>query len=239
MEFIVFSQLTCDEKEKLKNELCNVIVDKTSYEQAMHFKNCNAAIQNMRKNINSSFCPNDKNLVLNMEIILSDSLNEDFFSQPVNLNEEIVSAIIAMRPEYSEESIRGAVTKAQKIVKNNAIVPGFDSNKRFVKSSSSHQPHTVSKHWEGCLTWDKDCKHFKEEKYCAHVPAVAVNENIVEEFAKHLEKQKAPSLNSIASANINTSQVGKKKPACIRDPVVKKLSNLGDAFSNNFRCGEN
>ena len=152
MEFIVFSQLTCDEKEKLKNELCNVIVGKTWYEQVMHFKNDNAAIQNLRKNINSSFCSNDKNLVLNMEIILSDSLNEDFFSQPVNLNEDIVSAIIAMRPEYSKESIGGAVTKAQKIVKNNKIVPGFDSNKRFVKSSSSHQPHTVSIHGEGCLT---------------------------------------------------------------------------------------
>ena len=77
MEFIVFSQLTCDEKEKLKNELCNVIVGKTWYEQVMHFKNDNAAIKNLRKNINSSFCSNDKNLVLNMEIILSDSLNED------------------------------------------------------------------------------------------------------------------------------------------------------------------
>ena len=46
-----------------------------------------------------------------------------------------------MRPEYSKESIRGAVTKAQKIVKNNEIVPGFDSNKRFVKNSSFQQPH--------------------------------------------------------------------------------------------------
>ena len=31
----------------------------------------------------------------------------------------------------------------------------------------------------------KDCKYFKEEKYCDHVLAVAVNENIVEEFVKH------------------------------------------------------
>ena len=155
------------------------------------------------------------------------------------MNEDIVSAITGVRPEYSKESIRGAVTKAQKIVKNNKIVPGFDSNKRFVKSSSSHQPHTVSIHGEGCLTCDKDCMHFKEEKYCAHGLAVAFNENIVEEFVKHLEKQKAPSLNSVVSAKINTSQVGKKKPARIRVPVVKKLSNLSDAFSNNFHCGEN
>ena len=28
MEFTVFSQLTCDEKKQLKNELCKVIVDK-------------------------------------------------------------------------------------------------------------------------------------------------------------------------------------------------------------------
>ena len=94
-------------------------------------------------------------------------------------------------------------------------------------------------HGEGCLTCDKDCKHFKEEKHCAHVLAAAVNENILEEFVKYLEKKKAPSLNSVASANINTSQVGKKKPARIRVSVVKKLSNLGDAFSNNFHCGEN
>ena len=33
--------------------------------------------------------------------------------------------------------------------------------------------------------------------------------------------------------------MGKKKPARIRVSVVKKLSNLGDAFSNNFHCGEN
>ena len=84
-----------------------------------------------------------------MEITLSDSFNEYFFSQTINLNEDIVSAIIAVRPEYFKESIREAVTKAQKIVKNNEIVPGFDSNKRFVKSSSSHQPHTVSIHGEG------------------------------------------------------------------------------------------
>ena len=102
------------------------------------FKSDNAAIKNMRKNIDSSFCSRDKNLVSNMEIILSDPFNEDFFSQTVNLNEDIVSAIIAVRPEYSKESIRGAVTKAQKIVKSNEIVPGFDSSKRFVKSSSSY-----------------------------------------------------------------------------------------------------
>ena len=33
--------------------------------------------------------------------------------------------------------------------------------------------------------------------------------------------------------------MGEKKPARIRDPIVKKLSNLGDAFSNNFHCVEN
>ena len=33
--------------------------------------------------------------------------------------------------------------------------------------------------------------------------------------------------------------MGKKKPARIRVPVVKQLSNLGDAFSNNFHCSEN
>ena len=50
MEFTVFSQLTCDEKEKLKNELCNETVDKKRYEQVMYFRNDNAAIANMRKN---------------------------------------------------------------------------------------------------------------------------------------------------------------------------------------------
>ena len=104
---------------------------------------------------------------------MSDSFKEDFFSQTANLNEGIFSAIFAMRPEYSKESIRGVVTKAQKIVKCNEIVPDFDSNKRFVKSSSSHQPHTASIHGEGYLVCDKDCKHFKEEQYCAHVVAVA------------------------------------------------------------------
>ena len=79
MEFTVFSQLTCDEKEKLKNKLCTVIVDKKRYEQVIHFKNENVAIKNMRKNIDSNFCSRDKNLVSNMEIILSDSFNEDFF----------------------------------------------------------------------------------------------------------------------------------------------------------------
>ena len=79
MEFTVFSQLTYDEKEKLKNELCNVLVDKKRYEQVMHIRNNNAPIKNMRKNIDSSFCPRDKNLVSNMKIILPDSFNEDFF----------------------------------------------------------------------------------------------------------------------------------------------------------------
>ena len=91
MEFTVSSQLACDERE-----------------QVMHFKNDNAAIKNMRMNIGSR----DENLVSNMEIILSDSFNEDFFSPTVKLNKDIVSAIIAVRPEYSKESIRGAVTKA-------------------------------------------------------------------------------------------------------------------------------
>ena len=44
-------ELTCGEKEKLNNELCNVIVDKNRYEKVMHFKNDNAAIKNMRKNV--------------------------------------------------------------------------------------------------------------------------------------------------------------------------------------------
>ena len=123
-------------------------------------------------------------------------------------------------------------------MKNNEILPGFDSNKRFVESSSSQQPHTVFIYGEAYLCYDKDCKHFKEEKYCAHVLAVAVNENIVEEFVKNLEKQKSPSLNSVASGNVIESQVGKKKAARIRVPFVKKLSNLGDTFSNNFHCSE-
>ena len=127
-----------------------------------------------------------------------------------------------MRPEYSIESIGGAVTKAQKNLRNNEIVPGFDSNKRFVKSSSSQQLHTVSIYGEGYLCCDKDCKHFKKEKYCAHLLAVAINEHIVEEFVKHLEKQKTPSLNSIASANVNKSQVWKKRAGCICVPVMKK-----------------
>ena len=58
MEFTVSSHLACDERE-----------------QVMHFKNDNAAIKNMRMNIGSR----DENLVSNMEIILSDSFNEDFF----------------------------------------------------------------------------------------------------------------------------------------------------------------
>ena len=66
MEFTVFSQLNCDEKEKLKNELCNIIVENKRYEQVMHFKSDNAAIKNMRKNIDLSFCSRDKNLVSNI-----------------------------------------------------------------------------------------------------------------------------------------------------------------------------
>ena len=66
-------------------------------------------------------------MVSNIEIIFSDSFNEYFFSQTINLNEDIVSAIIAVRPEYFKESIRKAVTKAQKIVKNNEIVPGTEN----------------------------------------------------------------------------------------------------------------
>ena len=45
----------------------------------MHIRNNNAPIKNMRKNIDSSFCLRDKNLVSNMKIILPDSFNEDFF----------------------------------------------------------------------------------------------------------------------------------------------------------------
>ena len=124
-------------------------------------------------------------------------------------------------------------------MKNNEIVPGFDSNKRFVKSSSSQRTYTVSIYGEGYLCCDKDCKHFKEKKYCSHVLGVAVDENIVEEFVKHSEKQKTSFLNSIASSNINKSQMGKKKTSRIRVPVMKKLSNLTDTFSNNFHCSEN
>ena len=55
------------------------LVDKKRYEQVMHIRNNNAPIKNMRKNIDSSFCSRDKNLVSNMKIILPDSFNEDFF----------------------------------------------------------------------------------------------------------------------------------------------------------------
>ena len=62
---------------------------------------------------------------------------------------------------------------------------------------------------------------------CAHVLAVVVNENIVEEFAKHLEKEKVSSLNSIASANINSSQVGEEKASSHSCPSCKKVIKLG------------
>ena len=63
MDFTVFSQVTCDEKEKLRNEVWNVILDKKRYKQVMQFRNDNAAIKNMRKNIDSRFCSPDKNVV--------------------------------------------------------------------------------------------------------------------------------------------------------------------------------
>ena len=77
-----------------------------------------------------------------------------------------------------------------------------------------------------------NCKHLNEEIYCAHVLAVAVNQNIVEEFVKHLEKQKAHS--PIASTNTNKSQVWKKKTALIRVAVSKRLSKLHDHLAITF-----
>ena len=56
---------------------------------------------------------------------------------------------------------------------------------------------------------------------CAHVLAVVVNENIVEEFVRHLEKEKASSLNFIASANINTSQVGEEKASSVKIEITE------------------
>ena len=77
-----------------------------------------------------------------------------------------------------------------------------------------------------------NCKHLNEEIYCAHVLAVAVNQNIVEDFVKHLEKQKAPS--PTVSTNIDKSQVWKKKTALILVPVAKKLSKLHDHLAITF-----
>ena len=56
---------------------------------------------------------------------------------------------------------------------------------------------------------------------CAHVLAVVFNENIVEEFVRHLEKEKASSLNSIASANINKSQVGEEKASSVKIEITE------------------
>ena len=156
MDFTVFSQVTCDEKEKLRNEVWNVILDKKRYKQVMQFRNDNAAIKNMRKNIDSRFCSHDKNVVWNTDIILPDSLKEDFFCQTVNLNEYIVSAIIAVRPEYSNKSIRGAVTKTQKTVKNNEIVFDFVCNQLLVIRDLLKVPHPsnhVQFHYMGRVTY--------------------------------------------------------------------------------------
>ena len=107
----------------------------------MQFRNDNAAIKNMKKNIDSRLRSRDKNVVWNIDIILPDSFNEDFFCQTVNLNEYIVSAIIAVRPEYSNKSISGAVTKTQKIVKNNEIVLDFVCNQLLVIRGLLKVPH--------------------------------------------------------------------------------------------------
>ena len=46
---VIAWNLTCDEKEKLRNEVWNVILDKKRYEQVMQFRNDNAAIKNMKR----------------------------------------------------------------------------------------------------------------------------------------------------------------------------------------------
>ena len=60
---VIAWNLTCDEKEKLRNEVWNVILDKKRYEQVMQFRNDNAAIKNMKKNMDSRLRSRDKNVV--------------------------------------------------------------------------------------------------------------------------------------------------------------------------------
>ena len=123
----------------------------------------------------------------------------------------MIDAIHQIRPNYSIESIKGTVTKALQLVAQNEIQKGFSTEKRFVKSTSGETPHVVIVFQNGRIKCDKSCKHFKEEQYCAHVLSVAISEDLLQPYIKHLSQSKEMSLNDVPSLNVKRNEVGRKK----------------------------
>ena len=51
---------------------------------------------------------------------------------------------------------------------------------------------------------------YKRFRYCSHCLVVAIKENVVVEYAKHLQRTSVSSLTQTASENVDSKKVGRK-----------------------------
>lgn len=124
-------------------------------------------------------------------------------------------------------------TKAEVLVKSNGYiiqVPWIDDPKaRLVKSSSSTQPHLVTRDSKNVYLYrcDANCPMFKGYSICSHVIATAHSNGELKLFLKNVKKCK-PNLSAIANHGM-PSGTGRKGGVSV---LVKSLRQKPAQFAH-------
>ena len=110
-----------------------------------------------------------------------------------------------------EDVVMAMALKSKELIVSNFLLKGFSPGHYLVKSLSnpSGSPQVVSIGGNN-IRCDKVCPKYQCFGYCSHCLVVAMKENVVVEYAKHLQRKSVLSLTQMASQNVDSKKVGRK-----------------------------
>ena len=244
IEFAEFARLSAEEKKLTSQKLANVLVDAKRYSQVKGWRDGPDAVNRVRLNIcrrfqseppksatvdtdAATFVPvaeaqtTTKELLPAMQATIARPFDGTVTTEEPDTDfiAALTSAIIDARPWTDPNSVQSTVSKAYLLAKNGSLTQAFADGVWFVKSSTSPTPHVVTQNkGTDSIACDKACLHFRDEQMCAHAIAVAITTKSTQSYAGYLARTQI-TMNHLASANVNTSTVGKKKPVRKRKPA--------------------
>ena len=130
-------------------------------------------------------------------------------------------------PNRSCENIRSSILKSFELISNSHIIPGFGNYQFLVKlySRINDPPHFVCVRNDGFISCDNNCPKYNKEGFCGHTIVIALKCKLIEKYAGALSNFPERTVTQVASQNINSSQVDRKRPQRIRNSVKRNPEN--------------
>ena len=218
-----FASLNPVGKQRLKDEFHNIIVDENSYKNVTGFKAGKLAVANARQNAKQlllSTAAGEESVVSTDPASFQQQL---LYTEPMQISAvgndniqspDLDSLVFLLQDALAKEDkdvVMAMVLKSKKLIVSNSLLKGFSPDHYIVKSlsNSSGSPRVVSIGGNN-IRCDKVCPKYQCFGYCSHCLVVAMKENVVVEYAKHLQRKSILSLTQTVSQNVDSKMVGRK-----------------------------